>query len=89
MLMIRRRGITNVEPALVCDTCHQVMPLGEAWLGFLPLSEDCPQRPVVWVHRTCASALTLFETNRMVLWRARDCVERLMRQTELVRKEGR
>jgi hypothetical protein len=86
MLMVRKRGgaAGDLEPILCCQVCHRVMSLMEAWLGFPAVTEQTPQRPVVWLHKDCASgqAVALFDTPKMTLWRALDCFQRLMRATE-------
>lgn len=80
MLIVRRRGgaAGDIEPIISCEVCSRVMNLREAWLGFAVVSADVPQSPAIWLHRDCAS-------RKMTLWRALDCFNRLMRETEETR----
>lgn len=89
MLMVRRRGgaAEEIEPVLCCQVCHCIMSLQEAWLAFAAISPKVPQSPVIWLHKDCVSgnAAMLFDSQRVTLWRAVDCFNRLMRATEAAR----
>jgi hypothetical protein len=84
MLTVRRRGITDLEPVLTCAVCARVLLLAQAWLGFVSPTDEHPSQAGRWLHRACSDgrARALFGADRVTLWRARDCLERLLRATE-------
>jgi hypothetical protein len=76
-----RRGSGDVEPRLICHVCRRSIALKDAWLAFPPVSHDCPQVPGACVHRDCVAGHTesTFASAHVVLWRAADVFNRLMR----------
>ena len=84
MLVIRWRGLGEVEPHLLCAVCRRSMPLTDAWLGFSPPTSTAPQSSGQWVHKECIKgrAECLFETSRLTLWHAPHVLARLLRATE-------
>lgn len=91
MFVVRKKGYGDIVPLLLCDACRKELPLNQAWLGFVPLSDEQPQSEGIWLHQRCSNGRvkTLFKSRRMLLWRGFDLFQKLLRQTEPPRVKGR